>query len=140
MMLPLEGELWEDLRFMDRGMTTGRLEDRSAAVKRWSDIGDSPADADRLRLTEEYSDWCWRWRYCGGQFDFGDEADFRRGIDLFAQMASRRYSRAKPSTPIMARHHFGGHAILYRLKAKLDLRPIAEEEVKATGWDRGDYA
>jgi predicted unusual protein kinase regulating ubiquinone biosynthesis (AarF/ABC1/UbiB family) len=140
MMLPLEGELWEDLRFMDRGMTTGRLEDRIAAVKRWSDIGDSPADADRLRLTEEYSDWCWRWRYCGGEFDFGDEADFRRGIELFVKMLSRRYSRAKPSTPIMARHHFGGHAILYRLKAKLDLREIVEQEVKAAGWDRSAYA
>jgi tRNA A-37 threonylcarbamoyl transferase component Bud32 len=140
MMLPLEGELWEDLRFMDRAMTTGQLEDRIAAVKRWSDISDSPADADRLRLTEEYSDWCWRWRYCGGEFDFGDEADFRRGIELFVKMLSRRYSRAKPSTPIMARHHFGGHAILYRLKANLDLREIVEQEVKAAGWDRSDYA
>lgn len=140
MMLPLEGELWEDLRHMDRGMTTGRLEDRIAAVKRWSDIGDSPADADRLRLTEEYSDWCWRWRYCGGDFDFGDEADFRRGVDLFVQMARRRYSRAKPSTLIMARHHFGGHAILYRLQAKLDLREVVEHEVKAAGWNRSDYA
>ena len=140
MMLPLEGEVWEDLRYMDRGMTTGRLEDRIAAVKRWSDIGDSPADADRLRLTEEYSDWCWRWRYCGGEFDFGDEADFRRGVELFVRMVRRRYSRAKRSTPIMARHHFGGHAILYRLQARVDLRPIAEEEVQAAGWDRSDYA
>jgi len=140
MMLPLEGELWEDLRFMDRGMTTGRHEDRIAAVKRWSDIGDSPADAERLRLTEEYSDWCWRWRYCGGEFDFGDEADFCRGIELFVQMVRRRYSRAKRSTPIMARHHFGGHAILYRLQARVDLRPIVEEEIQAAGWDRSEYA
>ena len=26
------------------------------------------------------------------------------------------------------------------LKAKIDIRPIGEEEVKATGWDRSDYA
>jgi hypothetical protein len=30
--------------------------------------------------------------------------------------------------------------MLYRLKAKIDVRPIAEDEVKATGWDRSEYA
>ena len=35
---------------------------------------------------------------------------------------------------------FGIAGVLYLLKAKLDLRVIAEEEVKATGWDRSDYA
>ncbi|HXT58898.1 MAG TPA: AarF/ABC1/UbiB kinase family protein [Pirellulales bacterium] len=140
MMLPMEGELWEDLRLMDRAMTTGDRDDRIAANKRWCDITDAPADADRLNLTEAYADWCWRPRYCGGEFDFGDEADFRRGIDLFTKMVSRRYARAKPSTPVIARSNFGWRSLLYRLKAKIDIRPIAEEEVKATGWDRGDYA
>ncbi len=140
MMLPLEGELWEDFRFIDRAITTGRHDDRIAAVKMWSDISDSPADADRLRLTEEYSDWCWRPRYYGGEFDFGDEAEFRRGIDLFTQMLSRRYARAKPSTPIIARQQFAMRALLYRLKARFDVGPMADEEVPAAGWDRIDYA
>ena len=59
---------------------------------------------------------------------------------LFATMVARRYSRAKPSTPVIARSNFAWRAIVYRLKAKIDIRPIAEEEVKASGWDRGDYA
>jgi hypothetical protein len=29
---------------------------------------------------------------------------------------------------------------MYLLKAKVDIRSLAEEEVKATGWDRSDYA
>jgi hypothetical protein len=29
---------------------------------------------------------------------------------------------------------------MYRLKAKIDVRTIAEEEVKAAGWDRSEYA
>jgi hypothetical protein len=29
---------------------------------------------------------------------------------------------------------------MYRLKAKFDARAIAEEEVKATGWDRSTYS
>ena len=30
--------------------------------------------------------------------------------------------------------------MLYQLKAKINIRDIAEEEVKATGWDRSEYA
>ena len=41
-----------------------------------------------------------------GEFDFGDEADFRRGIDLFTELVRRRYSRSRPSTPTIARGNF----------------------------------
>jgi predicted unusual protein kinase regulating ubiquinone biosynthesis (AarF/ABC1/UbiB family) len=139
-MLSLDDELWNLFRKMDRALTTGRREDRIASVKEWSWLTDDPADADFLRLCEPYADWCWRSRYWGGPFDFGDEADFRRGIDLFTQMVARRYSRARPCTPVLARQCFGIRSLLYRLKASIDVRPIAEEEVKATGWDRSDYA
>jgi predicted unusual protein kinase regulating ubiquinone biosynthesis (AarF/ABC1/UbiB family) len=131
---------WVFIRKMDRAMTTGRREDRIAALKEWSSITDDPADADRLRVHEEFGDWCWRARYWGGPFDYGDEADFRRGIDLFTEMVRKRYNRARPSTPAIARQNFGMRSLLYRLRAKIDIRPIAEEEVKATGWDRSDYA
>jgi predicted unusual protein kinase regulating ubiquinone biosynthesis (AarF/ABC1/UbiB family) len=131
---------WRLMRTIDRAMTTGRREDRTAAIKEWSLLTDSPADADRLRLHEAFADWCWRPRYTEGPFDFGDEADFRRGIDLFTEMVRKRYNRARPSTPAFARQNFGVRSMLYRLKARIDIRPIAEEEVKAAGWDRSDYA
>ena len=76
------------------------------AARPW--IGDDPADDERRRLSEEFADWTWRPRYCGCEFDYADEADFRRGI--------------------------------YRLRAKINVGPIAEEEVRATGWERNDYA
>jgi predicted unusual protein kinase regulating ubiquinone biosynthesis (AarF/ABC1/UbiB family) len=139
LMVALEGELWELFRKMDRGLTTGRAEDRIAALKEWSWITDDPAEADRLRLMDEYTDCCWRSRYCGGEFDFGSETDFRRSIDLFTQMAARRYSRARPCTPVIARQQFGLRSMLYQLRARIDIRTIAEDEVKATGWDRRDY-
>jgi predicted unusual protein kinase regulating ubiquinone biosynthesis (AarF/ABC1/UbiB family) len=140
LVLNVDDDLWSWLRKTDRALTTGRRADRLAAVKEWSSITDDPADADFLRLCEQWADWCWRSRYWGGPFDFADEADFRRGIDLFAEMVRKRYSRSRPTTPIIARQHFGVRSILYRLKAKIDIGPIAEEEVKATGWDRSEYA
>ena len=134
-----DGE-WMLLHKIDRAMTTGRREDRIAAIKEWSFITDDAADADRLRLSDAYADWCWLARYRGDAFDYGDDADFRRGIDLFVEMVRKRYTRSRPSTPAIARLNFGVRSMLYRLRAKIDVRPIAEEEVKAAGWDRSEYA
>jgi aarF domain-containing kinase len=139
-MVEIDDTVWDLLRKMDRPLTTGSREERLAVMKEWCYIGDDPSEDERRRLTDEYTDWNWRSRYCGGEFDFGDEADFRRGIDLFVEMVRKRFSRARPSTPMMARQYFGWRAMLYRLGAKIDVVPIAEEEVRATGWDRSDYA
>ncbi len=106
-------------------------------VKEWSVIGDE--DADRLRLCDEFAEWCWMSRWHDDQYDFSDEADFRRGVDLFVEMVRKRYTRARPNTPVISRCQFGWRSIFYLLKAKLDVRSIAEEEIKATGWDRSDY-
>jgi len=139
-MVELDDALWELFRKMDRPMTTGRRDQRIEVMKEWSLVGDDAQDLDRLRLNEEFADWNWRPRYSGGAFDFGDADHFRRGIDLFVEMVRKRYSRSRPSTPMMARQNFGLAAMLYRLGAKIDVAPIAEEEVRATGWDRSGYA
>jgi len=137
-MISLEGEEWEWMRRIDRPLTTGRREDRIAVLKEWSDIRDD--ETDRLRVTDEWGEWCWMSRYKGGEYDFSDEAEFRRGINLFTEMVRKRYSRARPNTPAIARSQFGWRSILYLLKAKVDIWTLAEQEVKATGWDRSDYA
>ena len=54
-------------------------------------------------------------------------------------MVRKRYSRARPCTPMMARQQLGLRALLYQLRAKIEIAPIAEEEVRATGWDRSAY-
>ena len=41
---------------------------------------------------------------------------------------------------MMARYTFARRAMLYRLRANVNVASIAEEEVRATGWDRSDYA
>lgn len=134
------GEEWTLIEQIDRAMTTGLREDRIAAVKAWSSITDDSAEADRLRLHEEFAHWNWYPRSHDGPLDYGEEANFRRGIELFSEMVRKRYNRARPSTPAIARQSFGMRSLLYRLKARLDLRSIAEEEVKATGWDRSAFA
>jgi predicted unusual protein kinase regulating ubiquinone biosynthesis (AarF/ABC1/UbiB family) len=136
--LPLEGEEWDLMRKIDRPVTTGCQEDRIAVLKEWNSIRDD--ETDRLRVTDEFGQWCWMSRYRGGEYDFDDEAEFRLGIDLFMEMIRKRYSRGRPCTAAIARGQFAWRAIMYLLKAKVDIRVLAEQEVKATGWDRSDYA
>ena len=89
-------------------------------IKSGPTITDDPIDADRLRLHDEFAEWCWLARFRGVAFDFGDEVDFRRGVDLFIEMVRKRYNRARPSTPAFARMNFGVRSMLYRLQAKID--------------------
>lgn len=139
-MMDLDDGMWDLFRRMDRAMTTARRDDIVAAVKEWSWVGNDPADDDRVRLMTDFAEWSWGARFRGGDFDFGNEADLRRGIDLFMEMVRKRYSRARACTPIMTRQQMGLRAMLYRLKANIEVAPIAEQEVRATGWDRSDYA
>ncbi len=135
--MPLDDEAWEWFRKIDRALTTGRQEDRIAVLKQWNSIRDD--ETDRLRLNDEFAQWCWLSRWHGGEYDFSDEGDFRQGVDLFMQMVRKRYMRARPNSPVIARCQFGWRSIFYQLKAKIDVGPIFEEEVKVTGWDRGNY-
>jgi predicted unusual protein kinase regulating ubiquinone biosynthesis (AarF/ABC1/UbiB family) len=139
-MLELDDEMWESFREIDRPQTTGRRDERISAMKKWNSIGDGPDEEERLRLTEQLCDWFWRCRYCGGEFDFGDEADFRRGVDLMVQMGRKRCTRGERYQLVIARQTFGIRSILYRLKAKIDVKPLAEADIAMTGWDRSDYA
>jgi predicted unusual protein kinase regulating ubiquinone biosynthesis (AarF/ABC1/UbiB family) len=136
--MPLDDEEWELYRRVDRPLTTGRREDRIAVLKEWSDVQDD--EVERMELLDEFAVWSWMSRYQGGEYDFGNEEDFRRGVDLFTEMVRKRYSRARPTTPTTCRCQFGWRAMFYLLKAKIDVRSIAEQEIQATGWDRSDYA
>lgn len=139
-MLELDESMWDQFRKIDRPQTTGRRDERMTAMKEFNLISDDPADEERLRLTEELCDWFWKCRYGRGEFDFGDEADFRRGVDLMVQIGRKRYSRGRPYQPVIARQTFGIRSILYRLKAKIDVKPLVEADIAMTGWDRSDYA
>jgi len=139
-MLELDDSMWDQFRKIDRPMTTGRRDDRIAAMKEHNLISDDPADEEQLQLIEQLCDWFWKCRYGRGEFDFGDEADFRRGVDLVVQLGRKRYTRGRPYQPAIARASLGIRSILYRLKAKIDVTPLAEEDIRLTGWDRSDYA
>jgi len=139
-MLEADDDLWEMLRVLLRPLTNGRQDERVAALRRWSSFVGTPAEEHQLRLTEKYVDWIWGPRTASGEYDFGDEAEFRRGVRVFAEIIRKRRVRAPAVTPTITRQQFGMRSLLYRLRAKIADRPIVEEEIQATGWDRGGDA
>jgi predicted unusual protein kinase regulating ubiquinone biosynthesis (AarF/ABC1/UbiB family) len=133
-------EEWELMRLSDRPLTTGRREERLVFLKLWLGLpADAPED-DSLKLLDQFAEALWRPRSVGGEFNFADEHSFRHCIDLFFEMMRRRYTRGRPVDVYINRWDFAYRAMLYRLRAQLDVSRIAEEEVKITGWDRSGYA
>jgi aarF domain-containing kinase len=131
---------WELFRKFDRALTSGERGNFCEFVREWCQIPDPVAERQRLALCQELTYALYHPRFYNGDFDFGDESHFRRACDLFLEVAGKRYTRGHPSTPIATRVEFGCRSVLYALKAKANVREIAERELHSTGWDRSAYA
>ncbi len=128
-------EEWEFMRIADRGLTTGGREDRLDFIKLWTGSDESRGE-DFWRLMDEFTDWSWG---KPGLYDFGDEEEFLRGARMFGEFIRKRYTRGQPCSPMIGRWELGYRGFLLQLRARVNTRRLANEEVGATGWRR-DYA
>ena len=75
-----------------------------------------------------------------GPFDFGDEGHLKRGLEWFAGMVGSRQVRGHPMYVYFNRCVFGLKALLYRLRAQVDVRALhlRESEIwrRAAATDR----
>jgi hypothetical protein len=70
-----------------------------------------------------------------GPFDIGDPAYLREGVERFARVGTMRISTPwLPMNGFIARWWFGTVAMLYRLRAKVDIQSIYLRERIAAGW------
>jgi predicted unusual protein kinase regulating ubiquinone biosynthesis (AarF/ABC1/UbiB family) len=108
------------------------FEDRSLAPEVvWRVCGVSEGDRafpDYLRLMLESRDWMMEPFNRPGPFDFGDEAHFRRGMESFSRAVSKRTTRSHPMYVYWNRSVFGIKAILFRLRAQVDVQEIIRRE------------
>ncbi len=89
---------------------------------------DDRAWPDYLRMMEDALAWNLEPFNQSGPFDFGDEAYFQRGVDWFARTAKKRTTRANPMYVYWNRSTFGIKALLYRLRAQVDVHQIILQE------------
>jgi hypothetical protein len=64
-----------------------------------------------------------------GPCDFGDESHLTRGFAWFSEMVGARMLRAHPTYVYFNRCVFGVKALLYRLRAQVDLRSLHAAEL-----------
>src|SRR5262245_28285336 len=122
-------------RRADRLMQTKDRAELVAFTRDWCEMGNDPNHEEFLRLAVESAEIWWAARLQDGPYDYADPEPLRRSAQLFGEMTRKRYTRAQPVTPLFSRQDFGQRALFHRLGARIDIHPIRDEEVQATGWD-----
>jgi aarF domain-containing kinase len=89
--------------------------------------GDPELD-DYVRMMEESLNWMMEPVRQPGAFDFGDEAHFQRGVDWFTRVIRKRQVRAHPMYVYWNRSVFGLKALLFRLRAHVDVNAVVRQE------------
>jgi aarF domain-containing kinase len=87
-----------------------------------------PEIDDYVSMMEESLDWMMEPVRQPGPFDFGDAAHFQRGVDWFTRVVRKRRLRAHPMYVYWNRSVFGFKALLYRLRAQIDVNALVRQE------------
>jgi aarF domain-containing kinase len=130
---PFSDEEWGLMRQSMRSVD-GSREEIVRALKRSVALAEAaPIDPEHLRLVERLSAWTWRPVRHRGPFNFGDGQILREGVEVFREMTRKHCTRGEPLCVLLARMDFGLFSMLYRLRARVDMRAIGREEARAAG-------
>jgi hypothetical protein len=130
---PFSDREWELMRLSMRAVD-GSREEVLHYVKRSICVADDAAiNLEQVALVERLCDWSWRPVRCRGPFDFGDGQILRDGVEIFRELSRKRFTRGEPLCVLSARMFFGLFSMLYRLRARVDLRAIGIEEARTAG-------
>jgi hypothetical protein len=84
---------------------------------------------DYLAVMQESRAWMLEPMMRPGPFDFGDEEHFRRGLAFFSRTVRKKLTRANPMYGVYwNRSVFGLKALLFRLRAQVDVGEVISQE------------
>jgi aarF domain-containing kinase len=131
---PYNDAEWESCRLADLDIQAGP-DSAVLSVRVFAGLAEGEeAPAGHLELLKSWCRWLWRPYWHSGPFDFGDGRYLREGADLMARFYGERFSLGVPMSVFTTRWSFGSVGMLYRLRARVDVREIYATERKATGW------
>jgi aarF domain-containing kinase len=96
---------------------------RRAAHAREADL----ANPEYLDLLRELCSWVME-PLGRSPFDFGDGSHLKAGIDWFSRLVMKRYTKGHPMYLYWYRSMFGLKALLYRLRAQVDVKAVMTQE------------
>jgi predicted unusual protein kinase regulating ubiquinone biosynthesis (AarF/ABC1/UbiB family) len=132
---PYTDREWECNRLADLAMRGG--DDNMVRTARASlGLAEGEAlDPEILAQMVEVSRWIWRPFSNDGPFDFSDPDYLRGAVDRYAACGRARIpSPWLPMNAFLVRWNLGMAAMLYRLRARVDVRAIYLRERLAAGW------
>jgi predicted unusual protein kinase regulating ubiquinone biosynthesis (AarF/ABC1/UbiB family) len=132
---PYTDQEWECNRLADLAIR-GNDDDVVRALRASLGLAEGEeVDHELLAKNIEFGKWIWRPYWQDGPFDFGDPGYLREGVDLFAALGRERFTVPwLTMNAFIARWYFGMGAMLYRLRARVDVRAIYLRERVAAGW------
>lgn len=127
-------QMWDYCAEIERA-SHGPIDSKAmdAALLRSVDLTDgSRMGEEWLTLLRDYCAWMWEPMQKDEPFDFGDPEYLRRGMHIYGEVLRRRYTRSQPVNTWLARCFIGARAMVYRLRARVNLKAIltAESTVK----------
>ena len=129
-------EEYELLRLSERCNPWGSPEALREVFRRGAYMNDEDlANEERVALMTESHDWICEPVRHDGPFDFGNIEHLQRGIHWFVGLSRKRYTRSHPAYIYFHRTVFGLRALLYRLRAQVDVQSLHSRE--ARGWLQG---
>ncbi len=132
---PYTDREWEANRLADLAIRGGD-EDVVRAIRASLGLAEDEAfDPEILARNVAFGRWIWRPYRHDGPFDYGDPGYLREGVDLFAALGRTRIPAPwLLMNAFIARWYFGVGAMLYRLRARVDVQAIYLRERLAAGW------
>ena len=124
-------EEWGFYKEVGRAFLAGDDEAYRQGMYRAADVDpNDPKNSDHVDLLVKLGSWFQEYITYDGPFDFGDEKNLQQGIDMLATLTRKRYFRSMPVTTWINRHLLGVRSLLFRLRARIDMKTLCEEESK----------
>ena len=121
-------EEWTYYRDVYHSFLAGKEAYRETTMRTLKLNPDIPHEAENIKYIEELHIWYCEYLLYDGAYDFGDEAKMKRGIELLALIPKKGFYRSRPVNTWISRHLIGLRSIAFRLKARVNMRQISDEE------------
>jgi predicted unusual protein kinase regulating ubiquinone biosynthesis (AarF/ABC1/UbiB family) len=128
---PYDEEEWACWQRLDAALYAGSDYASQVLHQFVASDGNEEIGPEYRDLLQAWCRWLW-WPYeHEGPFNFGDQEHFRSGVATFSELLQNGYTRGMPMVVMLTRSCFGLAAMLYRLRARVDVRAICGRERRA---------
>lgn len=113
---------------VERAFDSGDRARLHAALAAGCELEPEQLAGERLEKMLAYCDWLWAPNRGDEPFDFGAPDQFRPGVELYGELARRRWTRSKPVNVWLTKVFFGERAMLTHLGARVPYGRLMREE------------